>query len=312
MDKFTRRVKRYIGVRLSQLKFLQDETSLRLLFWAATGEKLNLESPKTFNEKLQWLKLHDRNPDYQTMVDKIAAKHWAARLIGEQHIIPTIRVWDRAEDIKLDELPDQFVLKTNHDSGTVFVCKDKDCFDIEGARRCLDRSLKRNFYYQSREWPYKNIQPRVFAESYIPGFDYSEICEEDFQSDGIIDYKFLCYSGICRFLFTCTGREQGDLRVDFFDPEWNHLPFKRHYPNADVEIPKPKLLQKMIEIAETLSSDIPFVRVDLYQRGNHIYFGEMTFYPGAGLEEFTPSEWDLILGEPIAISPNSLKKGRNK
>lgn len=305
MSDFFKRARRYVGVHISQVKSLPDNVSLKLLFWAATGKKLDLESPKTFNEKLQWLKLHDRNPDYQTMIDKITAKEWAAQFIGEQHIIPTIKVWDNVEDIRLDELPNQFVLKTNHDSGTVFVCKDKSHFDMENARRHLAKSLKRNFYYQSREWPYKNIRPQVFAESYISSLDRPETHKDNLEPKGITDYKFLCYNGICKFLFTCTGREQGDLRVDFFDPEWNHLPFKRHYPNADEEIPKPELLNKMIEIAEALSKDIPFVRVDLYQEGNHIYFGEMTLYPGAGLEKFTPSEWDLILGEPIVIPSSS-------
>lgn len=306
------RIRRYIGVRVSQLRFLDDRTSLRLLFWSVTGNSLNLEAPQTFNEKLQWLKLYDRKPTYQMMVDKITAKEWAASRIGAEHIIPTIKVWDNEKDINTEELPDQFVLKTNHDSGTVFVCRDKAEFDLPNVKRCLKKSLSKNFFFQSREWPYKNIKPQVFAESYISGFDGSKADKREGEMKGVVDYKFLCYNGICEYLFTCTGRESNDLRVDFFDLEWNHLPFERHYPNADIHIPKPEALSQMVEIAESLSKDIPFVRVDLYQDQGHIYFGEMTLYPGAGLEEFAPPEWDQILGEPISIPPLSSKGEESK
>lgn len=312
MVNFSKRVRRFIGVRASQFKFLDDETSLRLLFWSVMGKKLNLESPNTFNEKIQWLKLHDRNPDYQRMVDKITAKEWAASRIGEEHIIPTIRVWDNADDIVLEDMPDQFVLKTNHDSGTVCICKDKKEFDFPKAKHRLKKSLNKNFFFQSREWPYKDIKPLIFAEQYIPSFDASGDDSSRCRTGGIVDYKFLCYNGVCKYLFTCTGRETGDLRVDFFDLEWNHLPFERHYPNADIQIAQPKSLQRMIEIAEVLSKGIPFVRVDLYQDSEQIYFGEMTLYPGAGLEEFTPPEWDLVLGEPIDIFSDLLKGGNRR
>lgn len=301
MSNFFERLKRFVGVRLSRIRSIDDETALKLLYQSIFKQQLDLDNPKSFNEKIQWLKLYDRNPAYQEMVDKITAKEWAGELIGEDHIIPTLQAWSDVESMSLGELPNRFVLKTNHDSGTVIICDGKEHFDVQRARRILKKSLKRNFFYQYREWPYKNITPRIFAEQFISDSnDPGELTEAD-QNTDITDYKFLCYGGKCKYIFTCTGRDSGDLRVDFFDLDWNHLPFERHYPNADIPTPKPILLPEMIDIAETLSQGIPFVRVDLYLCSGNIYFGEMTFYPGTGIEEFSPVEWDYILGEPIEI-----------
>lgn len=274
-------------------KLLSDETYLRLQYRALVGRRLDLPNPTGFNEKLQWLKLYDRNPLYTTLVDKCAVKNWVAERGGERYIVPTYAVWEYVEDIDLSVLPERFVLKTNHDCGGIAICRNRSDFDFDAAKRKLAKHLKHNYFWGCREWPYKNVKPCVFAEKYL---NPSGPAEE------IIDYKIMCFGGKARCAFTCTGRATGDLRVDFFDLEWNHLPFERHYPNADVEPDAPSSLVEMCDLAEVLARDIPFVRVDFYEVAGEPRFGEMTFYPGAGLEEFTPEEWDERLGSWIDLS----------
>lgn len=276
-------------------KNLKDSTFLKFQYYSRFGKRLNLKNPKTFNEKLQWLKLNDRNREYTKMVDKIEAKKWVAERIGEEYIIPTLGVWHRAEDIDFDSLPDQFVLKTNHDSGGVVICKDKSTFDKEAAKRKLNESLQRDFYKYGREWPYKNVEPRILAEKYL--------APENRDSDGNIpDYKLMCFNGIvkCSFVVTERGTEDG-LKVTFFDNEWKKMPFERHYPASNKKLDRPAHYPKMVELAEKLSKGIKFVRVDFYEADDRIFFGEMTFYPGCGYEEFTPEEWDRKLGDWIKL-----------
>lgn len=275
--------------------FLPDAIYLRLIYYLYIGKRLNLKNPKTFNEKLQWLKLHDRNPEYTTMVDKVEAKKWVAERIGEQYIIPTLGVWDRAEDIDFDALPDQFVLKTNHDSGGVVVCKDKNKLDRNLTGKKMARSLKRDFYAYGREWPYKNVPHKILAEQFIP-------CDDPRYDNDLPDYKFMCFDGKVECCFVCTDRHSEDgVRITFFDRDWKRMPFVRHYSASDKEIPRPKNLEKMIELAENLSTGMTFVRVDFYEVGDTIYFGEMTFYPGSGFEEFSPEKWDYKLGKLIKL-----------
>lgn len=290
-------------VHLGFFDRVSDEHFLKLAFRANVHAPLRLESPETFNEKLQWLKIHDRNPLYTSMVDKIAVKEWVAQSIGEEHVVPTLACWDSAEAVDVSALPNRFVLKTNHDSGSVIACNDKAYFDIESAKATLDRALSRNLYLATREWPYKGVVPRIFAESHLADFYYSDAGSK--ESSGILvdipDYKFMCFDGVVRSIFTCTSRMDDDLRVDFFDCEWNHMPFTRRYPNAD-RIPKrPERLSDMIRLAESLSKEIPFVRVDFYEIGNRVFFGEMTFYPGSGFERFEPIEWDYVLGSWLTL-----------
>lgn len=275
------------------LKWMPDEVHLKLMHRALIGRPLDLSDPKAFNEKLQWLKLHDRNPAYIELVDKYMVKQWVAERIGREHVLETYGVWESADNICWSDLPERFVLKTNHDCGGVVVCSDRFSFDIDKARRKLNSHLKTNYYWTSREWPYKFVTPLVFAEEYLGMKD---------KERELIDYKLLCFGGEVRCAFTCTGRSEGDLRVDFFDSKWNHLPFTRHYPNADVPPSAPTRLSEMIEYAQILSKDIPFVRVDFYELNDCIYFGEITFYPGGGFEEFEPYEWDLRLGEWIDLN----------
>lgn len=271
---------------------MDDVTYLKKSWRAKMGTELNLENPQTFNEKLQWLKLYDRNPKYTKLVDKYEVKKYVASKIGEEYIIPTIGVWNRFEDIDFDSLPQRFVLKTTHDSGGVVICKDKDSFDYDKAKEKLNRLLKDNFYYVGREWPYKDVKPRILAEKYI----------EDASTKELTDYKFMCFNGKVQCLFVCTERHSAEgLKVTFFDNNWNLLPFARHYPKSKKEIPCPRELKRMIEVAEQLSINMPFVRIDLYETDGKIYFGEFTFFPGCGFEEFNPKEWDFRLGQMIQL-----------
>lgn len=272
--------------------WVPDEIHLKLMYRAAIGSWPDIKHPRTFNEKLQWLKLHDRNPLYTTLVDKYRVKEWVAKRIGAEHVAKTYGVWERAEDIDTSCLPERFVLKTNHDCGGVVICRSRDSIDFANAKKKLSEHLRINYFWRTREWPYKKVKPLVFAEE----------CLEPSDGVGLEDYKLMCFNGKVKCSFTCTGRALGDLRVDFFDSEWNHLPFMRHYPNADVLPVKPHGYEKMVSFAEELSRGIPFVRVDFFEIGDRPLFGEMTFFPGAGLEEFEPFEWDELLGSWIDLS----------
>ena len=285
----------YLG-RNTFLKYLDDEKYLRLAFKAYLKYSLDLNNPQTFNAKLQWLKLNDKNPMYTELVDKYLVKKYVSERIGEEYVIPCLGVWSSPKEIDFDELPNRFVLKCTHDSGGVVICKDKTKMNIHKVRKQLTKSIRRDYFLEGREWPYKNVKRQVIAEEYVESKDGTEM----------IDYKFMCYNGIVKNLFTCTERFDADgctggLKVTFFDTNWNVLPFERKYPKSKKKIPKPSNLEKMIEIAETLSKGIPFVRIDLYDVDGKILFGEYTFYPGGGLEWFEPVEWDYRLGELIDI-----------
>lgn len=273
------------------LNWLPDKPYLKLLFRIKIGKKLDLKNPQTFNEKLQWLKLYDRNEKYSMMVDKYEVKKYVASVIGKEYIIPTLGVWERFEDINFDILPKQFVLKCTHDSGGQIICRDKNKLDMKKTKKIINSSLKRNYFYQGREWPYKNVKPRIMAEKYM----------ED-NSGELIDYKFMMFNGKHKCSFTCTERHSGDgLKVTFFDPSWNVMPFERHYPRSEKTILKPSSYNEMISFATILSKSIPFVRIDFYEIMGKPYFGEITFYPGSGMEEFIPEVWDKKLGQYLEI-----------
>lgn len=278
--------------------WVPDKTFLKCLYLCKTGKRLNLNNPQTYNEKLQWLKLYDRNPLYTNLVDKYEVRKYVSKIIGEEYLIPLIVVWDKFENINFDKLPDQFVLKCTHDSGGIIICTDKSKLDIEDARNKINKCLKKNFYYFSREWPYKNVKPRIVCEKYM--VDESEI--------ELKDYKFMCFNGKVKCSFVCLNRNSSNgLNVDFYDMNWNPMPFERHYPNSGVILPKPKNFDKMVKFAEKLSKEMPFVRVDFYEINGRIYFGELTFYPGAGFEEFTPESFDYLLGSWISLPLNKAK-----
>ena len=270
---------------------MDDEKYLRLCYKAYLGRELDLDCPTTFNEKIQWLKLHDRNPLYVTLVDKEKVKHWVASKIGSDHVIPTLGVWDSFNEIDFDGLPNHFVLKTTHDSGGVVVCKDIKTFDAVGAKRKLTRSLRRNFYYEKREWPYRDVQPRVIAEEYV----------EDYSGE-LRDYKFFCFDGEPKFMFMASDRfGEDETKFDFFDMEFNSISVKNGHPNSDGPIKKPVQFDQMRMFARQLSNGLPHVRVDFYEANGKVLFGEMTFYHWSGFVAFDPIEYDYIFGSLINL-----------
>lgn len=271
--------------------WMNDELYLRVLYFLRMGKMLHLNPPITYNEKLQWLKLHDRNPEYTRMVDKVTAKEYVAKIIGSEYIIPTLGVWDKFDDIDFESLPNQFVLKCNHNSGGLVICRNKRELDIAKSKVAINRSLFKNYFFGTREFPYKNISPCILAEKYIND-----------GSEELQDYKFMCFNGSVKCSFVCTERFSKDgLKVTFFDRDWKILPFTRKYVNSKVSIMKPTNYDKMIELAEVIAREIAnsFVRIDFYNVKGEIYFGEITFFPGSGMEVFYPEEWDRILGDWI-------------
>ena len=240
-----------------------DEIYVRVEYFIVFGKRLRLKNPQTYSEKLQWLKLHEGDPIYTRMVDKAEAKKYVTEIIGEEYIIPTYGVWNHFDEIDFDKLPDQFVLKTTHDSGGVIICKDKKTLDKNAAKVKLEKSLKNDYYYTSKEWPYKNVVPRIIAEKYM----------ED-ESGELCDYKLFCFDGKMKALFIATDRFTSgeETKFDFFDENFNHLPFTNGHPNATKPIKKPESFQQMKDLAEKLSQKIPHVRVDLYCTNGKIYF----------------------------------------
>lgn len=273
------------------LKFIPDSVFISYLYFKTFRKKLNLNNPKSFNEKLQWLKLYDRKKIYTDMVDKYEAKKYVSNIIGNEYIIPTIGIYDRFDDIDFEKLPNQFVIKCTHDSGGLIICKEKNKLNIKEARKKIEKSLKKNYFYFGREWPYKNLKPKIIIEKYM---------EDDIDSS-MHDYKFHCFNGKVKYILVCTNREK-DLKETFFDLEWKISKFKRPNHEIDKDIKKPSNFSTMIELAEKLSNNIPFIRVDFYQINGKIYFGELTFYPAAGFAKFEPEEWDEKLGELIDLS----------
>lgn len=284
----------YLILRMKWAERLSDERFLRMIYFIKFHKRLNLKDPQTYNEKLQWLKLNDRRPEYTMMVDKYAVKDYVAGIIGGQYIIPTIGVWNSPDEIEWDKLPEQFVLKTNHDGGNfgVVVCKDKSHFNKEDAIKRLNASLKRNVFKYGREWPYKNVARKVFAEQYL----------EDSTAKDLPDIKFFCFDGVVKALFIGTERQTGDVKFDFFDADFNHLDIVQVHPMSGRVIPKPENFEEMKTIAAKLSKGIPHVRIDLYNVNGKVYFGEMTFYHHGGMQPFHPSHWDKDFGDWIKIA----------
>lgn len=283
----------FLGVlgRLHLSQFLPDKLYLQMLYRRDFNKKLDLKNPKTFNEKLQWMKLYDRRPEYTTMVDKYAVKEYVAKIIGEDYIIPSLGVWDKPEDIDWESLPDQFVLKCTHDSGGLVICRDKSKLDKSAAIKILRKSLKRNYYKAGREWPYKNVPRRIIAEKYM----------EDSQLGDLPDYKFFCFDGVVKALFIGTERGTGDVKFDYYDAEFKHLDLVQMHPMSGKELPKPDHFEEMKQLASKLSKGLPQVRVDFYNINGTIYFGEMTLFHHGGVIPFHPEEWDYTFGSWINL-----------
>lgn len=282
---------------LMHLNFLfPDKLYLTLLFRFKMGYWMDWKNPKTFSEKLQWLKLYDRNPEYAQMVDKYTVKEYVAKIIGEEYIIPTLGVWDKFEDIYFDNLPNQFVLKTTHGGGGsgVVICKDKTKFNLDDCKKRINRSMKQNIYKSLREWPYKNIKPRIIAEEYIgTGGDY------------IKDYKLFCFNGEPKAILIANGRfVEPETYFDYFDMDFNHFPFKQGGPNYHSKIDVPPLFNEMKDIAKKLSKGFAHVRIDLYEFKGKLKFGEITFFDSSGFEKFDPEDWAVIFGDWIKLPNN--------
>lgn len=273
--------------------FLPDKQFVKITYYAHIGKKLDLKNPQTYNEKLQWLKLYDRKPEYTRMVDRYEAKRYVADIIGEEHTIPTLGVWDRFDDIDFDSLPDKFVLKCTHDSGGLVICRDKAKFDKELARKKIEKSLKQNYYYTCREWPYKDVKSRIIAEEYM----------ENKEGKGLTDYKFYCFDGEVPYLYISEGLEDhSTARISFLTADWQFAPFGRSDYAPYEELPeKPQTYEQMLEFAKLLSKGHKFLRVDLYEINGQVYFSELTFYPCGGYMPFKPQEWDLKLGSYIKL-----------
>ena len=269
------------------LKWIDSKTYLKILYRLQIGKKLNLKDPKTFNEKIQWLKLYDKNPNYTKMVDKYLVRDYIKEKIGEEYLIPLIGVYDKFDDIDFDKLPNQFVIKCNHDSGGLIICRDKSKLEIEKARLKINSCMKKNYYYWGREWPYKNVKPRIIIEKYM--------------GDNINDYKFFCFNGVTKLMFIATDRSKHDTKFNFYDLNFKLLPFSQHYPNDSRELKKPINFDKMISLSKELSKNMPHVRVDFYEVDGKVYFGELTFSHFSGIVPFEPEEWDLKIGNMLKL-----------
>ena len=299
MNLFVRTLKHLVWMlnRGKLLHVVPDSAYLKMMYMLELGQKLDLDNPKTFNEKLQWLKINDRKPIYTTMVDKYEVKSYVANLIGEEYLIPTLGVWDSFDDIEFDSLPNAFVLKCTHDSGGLVICKNKKDFNISEAKKKIEQCLKFNFYWHGREWPYKDVKPRIIAEPYIVDKELTELR----------DYKFFCFSGRVKLLKIDFNRFTNH-QANYYSRDCKLLPVgETALPyDAKKEIKFPSQYEKMVSLAEKLSTDIPFVRVDFYQANEKVLFGEITFYPTSGFGKWSDDNYDVLFGEWIDL--NSINK----
>lgn len=276
---------------LNFLKFIPDKLILKIEYRMKIGKRLNLDTPITFNEKLQWLKLNDRNPLYTKMADKYEVREYIKQKIGEKYLVPLYGMWETVDEISFNTLPKEFVLKCTHDSGSLVLCQDKDKLDIIMVKKELENRLKKNSFWYGREWVYKDIKPRVIAEKYL----------KDEKNPYLPVYKFFCFNGEPKIIQSIQNDKQENETIDYFDIEWNLLNIKQRFPNSKEPFMKPSKLDEMLEIARKLSQNLIFLRVDLYLINENIFFSENTFYPDAGYSIFEPEEWDRKLGDWIDL-----------
>lgn len=289
---FLRHPKDLICAILARFKFISDKTYLKIVFRLKIGMRLDLNNPKSFNEKLQWLKINNRDEKYTNMVDKYEVKKIVSKSIGEEYVIPNIGIYDSFEEIDFNKLPNRFAIKCTHDSGGYVIVSDKKKANIKKIKKKINKSLHRNYYYSGREWPYKNIKPRIIIEEYM----------EDNKKGGLVDYKIHLFNGVPKIILVCKNRFNNKMTEDFFDTDWNHLKIKREdHDNSIEKITKPKMLKKMLEISKMLSKNICFLRIDFYEINGKIYFGEFTFFPASGFKPFVPEPVDWELGDMIDL-----------
>lgn len=281
-------------------KLIPDKLFLKLLYRKRMGQWPNFSNPKSFNEKIQWLKLNDRKQEYSCLVDKIKVKRVISEKIGDEHVLPILGVWDNADDVEIEDLPNSFVLKTNHDCGGVVLCSDKNTFDLEDAKSVLRIHLNRNYYWSSREWPYRFVTPRVFAEEYLQPDD----------DLGLKDYKMFTFSNGRIITLVCENRfgSQG-MSETFFDEEWNWLDITEGDHGVNPSCRKPAYFEEMKNAAKILSEGVAFLRVDFFEAKNQFYCGELTFYPNSGFEKFIPNSWNEVFGGWISLDRTILAKG---
>ena len=278
-------------LKLVNRKLLRMKDYLKVKYRYKTGKELNLDNPTTFNEKMQWLKIHDRNPEYIKMVDKYEVKKYVSDMIGEEYIIPTLGVYDKFDEINFEKLPNQFVIKCTHDSGGIVICKDKTQLDIKATKNKINECLKKNYYYNAREWVYKDIKPRIIVEKYM----------EDESKKELKDYKFFCFNGEAKYIQVDFDRFTNHKR-NIYDTNWNLTDIQILYPRYEnIKIDRPQKLELMLELAGKLARGKKFVRVDFYSIIQNVYFGELTFYPGAGMEKFTPEKYDKLWGDLLVL-----------
>lgn len=275
------------------LKWIPDSLYLRILYYLKMKKKLDLENPKYFTEKLQWLKLYDRKPEYTLIVDKYAVRQFVAERVGEEYLVPLVGgPWNSFDEINFDILPQQFVLKTNHDCGGIVICRDKEKLNKVEAEKILKKHLRRNYFYGNREWPYKNVSPKIIAEEYLV----------DESGTELKDYKFFAFDGMVKAVFVATDRyAETETCFDFYDENFRHLPFTNGHPNANIAPSKPDNYDEMLKLAKKLSQGFPHVRVDLYNVNGKLFFGELTLYHWSGMVPFEPEQWDEIMGSWMTL-----------
>lgn len=270
---------------------IPDSLFIKMRYKAIFRKSLRLKNPVTFNEKLQYLKLYNRNPEHIRFVDKQEAKNYVSERLGKEYIIPTLGIWQSFEDINFDELPSQFVLKCTHDSGSTVICKNKRTFDVEAAQKKLSRKLGINLFWHGREWPYKNLKPRIIAEQYL-----------DDNGEAPKDYKFFCFNGKVK-CFKIDFDRFTQHKANYYAPDKTLMRFGEVVcpPDFNRELDIPENIDQMMQLAEKLSGGFPFLRVDFYNVNGCIYFGEMTFFPASGFGPFIPETWDETLGSWIEL-----------
>ena len=272
------------------LRFIPAKPYLKLVYRIKAGKKLNLKNPVTFCDKQNWLKLHEIHPEYTELVDKIGVREYIKEILGEEYLFPVYGSWEHFDQIDFDTLPDKFVLKCNHDSGSVKVITDKSKIDKDELEKFFEDRLKLNPYVFGREYPYKNVEPCIMAEKFM-----TPDGEEDIR-----DYKFFCFNGKPEIMFIATDRSS-DVKFDFFDMNFNHLDIVNIHEQSGIEIKKPQMFDEMKEIAAKISQGMKFVRIDLYEISGKIYFGEFTFFHGGGFWPMNPEKWEKKLGDLIDI-----------
>ncbi len=285
----------YVHFALNKLrnnaKSFDDRSFITRMFKIKIGKKLDLDNVVLFNEKMQWLKLFNRKQVYTTMVDKHAVKKYVSDIVGNEYVIKELGAWDHYYDIDFEALPNQFVLKTTHGCGDMLIVKDKNKCDFSKYNSSFETSLSKSYYYVAREWPYKDVPPKIIAEELIVDQNYEHLPV----------YKFFCFDGepyICQVI---QNDKQRNETIDYFDMDYNKLKLRQNYPNSKKPLPKPEKYKEMQELCRQLTKGIPFVRCDLYYANNKILFSEFTFFSDAGFEPFHPKKWDLVLGEKIKL-----------